>query len=99
MKIPDHKKMRTMLSKDVSKDMKDTYMSMSNEDIVYEYVKQFGSRVPLKELEVNELIKSELQAECNDFAQKLMSMQKNVHIEFSVFTLEEIENEIGDTSK
>ncbi len=99
MKKPDHKKMRIMLSKDVSKDMKDTYMSMSNEDIVYEYVKQFGSIVPLKELEVNELIKSELQAECNDFAKKLMSMHENVHIEFSVFTLEEIENEIGDISK
>ena len=46
-----------------------------------------------------DLIKSEIQAECNDFAKKLMSMQKNVHIEFSVFTLEEIENEIGDISK
>jgi hypothetical protein len=44
----------------------------------------------------NELIKSELQAECNDFAKKLMSMHKKVHIEFSVYTLDEIENEIGD---
>ena len=43
-----------------------------------------------------DLIKSEIQAECNDFAKKLMSMQKNVHIEFSVYTLDEIENEIGD---
>ena len=46
-----------------------------------------------------DLIKSEIQAECNDFAKKLMSMQKNVHIEFSVYTLNEIENEIGETSK
>ena len=38
-----------------------------------------------------DLIKSEIQAECNDFAKKLMSMQKNVHIEFSVYTLNELE--------
>ena len=44
----------------------------------------------------NDLLKSELQAECNDFAKKLMSMHKKVHIEFSVYTLDEIENEIGD---
>ena len=40
MKKPDYKKMRITLSKDVSKDMKDTYMSMSIEDIVYEYVRK-----------------------------------------------------------
>jgi hypothetical protein len=46
-----------------------------------------------------DLIKSEIQAECNDFAKKLMSMQKNVHIEFSVYTLNEIENELGDVNE
>lgn len=46
-----------------------------------------------------DLIKSEIQAECNDFAKKLMSMQKNVHIEFSVYTLNEIENEIGEINE
>ena len=46
-----------------------------------------------------DLIKSEIQAECNDFAKKLMSMQKNVHIEFSVFTLDELENEVGETNE
>ena len=46
-----------------------------------------------------DLIKSEIQAECNDFAKKLMSMQKNVHIEFSVFTLDELENEVGEINE
>ena len=44
----------------------------------------------------NDLLKSELQAECNDYARQLMSKHKNIHIEFSVYTLDEIENEIGD---
>ena len=46
-----------------------------------------------------DLIKAEIQAECNDFAKKLMSMQKNVHIEFSVYTLNEIENELGEINE
>ena len=46
-----------------------------------------------------DLIKSEIQAECNDYAKKLMSMHKNIHIEFSVFTLDELENEVGETNE
>jgi hypothetical protein len=46
-----------------------------------------------------DLIKSEIQAECNDFAKKLMSMQKNVHIEFSVYTLNELEKEAGEINE
>ena len=112
MKIPDYNKIRTILSKDNNND----YMSISDEDVLYEFVKQFGNRVPLtkkgERMKIdmvnfaesmfgytkpnNDLIKSELQAECNDFAKKIMSMNKNVHIEFSVYTLDEIENEIGD---
>ena len=28
-----------------------------------------------------------------------MSMHKNIHIEFSVFTLDELENEVGETNE
>ena len=44
MKIPDYNKMRIILSDD-----NNDYMSMSDEDILYEYVKIFGNKVPLKE--------------------------------------------------
>ena len=46
MKIPDYNKMRIILSDD-----NDDYMSMSDEDILYEYVKIFGNRVPLTKKE------------------------------------------------
>ncbi len=47
MKIPNYNKMRKILCVDVRND----YMSMSDEDVLYEYVKHFGSIVPLKEKE------------------------------------------------
>lgn len=114
MKIPDYNKMRIILSDD-----NDDYMSMSDEDILFEYVKIFGNKVPLTKKEKrmkldmvnfaeslfgyakpnNDLLKSELQHECNDYAKKLMSMHKNIHIEFSVFTLDELENEVGETNE
>tara|TARA_R110002012_G_scaffold515_4_gene2087 strand:- start:235 stop:405 length:171 start_codon:yes stop_codon:yes gene_type:complete len=37
----------------------------------------------------NELLISELRHECNDFANKLMSMFKNVRVEFSVYDEDE----------
>ena len=46
MRVPDFNKMRIILS-----DNNDDYMSMSDEDILYEYVKIFGNTVPLKEKE------------------------------------------------
>ena len=47
MKIPDYNKMRIILSKDNN----DDYMSISNEDLLYEFVKQFGNKIPTKEKE------------------------------------------------
>ena len=47
MRVPDFNKMRIILSDEVDND----YMSMSDEDILYEYVKIFGNTVPLKEKE------------------------------------------------
>ena len=47
MKIPDYNKMRIILSKDNN----DDYMSISNEDLLYEFVKQFGNKIPKKEKE------------------------------------------------
>ena len=47
MKIPDYNKIRTILSKDNN----DDYMSKSDEDLLYEYVKQFGNKIPKKEKE------------------------------------------------
>ena len=41
MKKPDYNKIRIMLSQD-----NDDYMSMSNEDLLYEFIKQFGNKVP-----------------------------------------------------
>ncbi len=46
MRVPDFNKMRIILS-----DNNDDYMSMSDEDILYEYVKIFGNTVPTKEKE------------------------------------------------
>ena len=34
---------------------------------------------------MNELLISEIQSECNDFSNKLMSMFKNVRVEFTVY--------------
>ena len=42
MKIPDYNKIRIILSQDNN----DDYMSMSDEDVLYEFVKQFGNKVP-----------------------------------------------------
>ena len=41
MKKPDYNKIRIMLSQD-----NDDYMSMSNEDVRYQFVKQFGNKIP-----------------------------------------------------
>ena len=46
MRVPDYNKMRIILSDDSN-----DYMSMSDEDILYEYVKIFGNKVPTKEKE------------------------------------------------
>ena len=42
MRKPDYNKMRIILSKDNN----DDYMSMSDEDVLYEFVKQFGNKIP-----------------------------------------------------
>ena len=47
MKIADYNKIRIILSKDNN----DDYMSMSDEDLLYEFVKQFGNKIPKKEKE------------------------------------------------
>ena len=47
MKKPDYNKMRIILSKDNN----DDYMSISDEDILYQYVKIFGNKIPKKEKE------------------------------------------------
>ena len=47
MKIPDYNKIRIILSQDNN----DDYMSMSDEDLLYEFVKQFGNKIPKKEKE------------------------------------------------
>ena len=47
MKIPDNNKMRIILSQDNN----DDYMSISDEDILYQYVKIFGNKIPKKEKE------------------------------------------------
>ena len=47
MKIPDYNKIRIILSKDNN----DDYMSMSDEDVLYEFVKQFGNKIPKREKE------------------------------------------------
>lgn len=46
MRAPDYNKMRIILSDD-----NNDYMSMSDDDILYEYVKIFGNTVPTKEKE------------------------------------------------
>ena len=46
MRVPDYNKIRIILSDD-----NNDYMSMSDEDILYEYVKIFGNTVPTKEKE------------------------------------------------
>jgi hypothetical protein len=47
MRVPDFDKIRALLSQDNN----DDYMSMSNEDLLYEYVKIHGNTVPTKEKE------------------------------------------------
>lgn len=47
MRIPDYNKMRIKLSDDVDSD----YWAMSDEVILYLYVKIFGNTVPTKEKE------------------------------------------------
>ena len=47
MRVPDYNKIRIILSKDNN----DDYMSMSDEDVLYEFVKQFGNKIPKKEKE------------------------------------------------
>ena len=45
MKVPDYEKIRAILSQDNNND----YMSITNDDLLYEYVKIYGNTVPLKE--------------------------------------------------
>ena len=47
MRVPDYNKIRIILSQDNN----DDYMSMSDEDVLYEFVKQFGNKIPKKEKE------------------------------------------------
>jgi hypothetical protein len=47
MRVPDFDKIRALLSQDNN----DDYMSMSNEDLLCEYVKIHGNTVPTKEKE------------------------------------------------
>ena len=47
MRVPDFDKIRAILSQDSNND----YMSMSTDDLLYEYVKIFGNTVPTKEKE------------------------------------------------
>ena len=46
MRVPDYNKMRIILSDD-----NNDYMSMSDEDVLYEFVKQFGNKIPKREKE------------------------------------------------
>tara|TARA_R100001509_G_scaffold59599_1_gene32831 strand:- start:132 stop:278 length:147 start_codon:yes stop_codon:yes gene_type:complete len=46
MRIPDHNKMRRILSDGVEND---DYTKLTDDEILYEFVKIFGNRVPLKE--------------------------------------------------
>ena len=48
MKIPDHNKMRRILSDGVEND---DYTKLSDEEILYQFVKIFGNRVPLTKKE------------------------------------------------
>ena len=52
MRKPDYNKIRIILSQDNN----DDYMSMSDEDVLYEFVKQFGNKIPKKEKVMNEYI-------------------------------------------
>tara|TARA_R100000005_G_C4789986_1_gene87345 strand:+ start:355 stop:498 length:144 start_codon:yes stop_codon:yes gene_type:complete len=47
MRVPDFDKIRVILSQDNN----DDYMSMSNDDLLYQYVKIYGNTVPTKEKE------------------------------------------------
>ena len=47
MRKPDFNKIRIILSQDNN----DDYMSISDEDILYQYVKIFGNKIPKKEKE------------------------------------------------
>ena len=47
MRVPDFDKIRARLSQDSNND----YMSMSTDDLLYEYIKIFGNTVPTKEKE------------------------------------------------
>ena len=47
MRVPDYEKIRAILSQDNN----DDYMSMANDDLLYQYVKIFGNTIPLKEKE------------------------------------------------
>ena len=47
MKKADFNKMRIILSKDNN----DDYIQLSDEDILYQYIKIFGNKIPTKEKE------------------------------------------------
>ena len=47
MKKADFNKMRIILSKDNN----DDYIQLSDEDILYQYIKIFGNKIPKKEKE------------------------------------------------
>jgi|TARA_R110001583_G_scaffold164000_1_gene316521 hypothetical protein len=48
MKIPNHKLMRVMLTKNVAEDLKKHYMQLSNNDTLYEFLKEYSHKeIPL----------------------------------------------------
>ncbi len=53
MKRPNYKKMRSKLTKNVSEPLKEDYKKLSDDDILYEYIKVFGQHQVPKE-DINE---------------------------------------------
>ena len=51
MRKPNYNKMRTMLAKNRSEDVKKDYLALSNEDTLYEFIKDFGEyKIPKEEV-------------------------------------------------
>ena len=49
MKRPNYTKMRIKLNKGVSKSMQEDYNKLSDDDILYEYIKVYGQHLVPKE--------------------------------------------------
>jgi hypothetical protein len=49
MKKPNYKKMRIKLNRNVSDAVKESYNKLSDEDILYEYIKVYGEHLIPKE--------------------------------------------------